>query len=100
MAVEAVSNQEEADNSAVGRERYTGGVDGMEVEERKYKHRGGGILLALEATRILMHKSEPGEMILVDDRNRLNETTRLEILWTVSHHWTEKERFAFNWYKH
>ena len=42
MAVEAVSNQEEADNSAVGRERYTGGVDGMEVEERKYKHRGGG----------------------------------------------------------
>ena len=47
-----------------------------------------------------MHKSDPGEMILVDDRNRLNETTRLEILWTVSHHWTEKERFAFNWYKH
>ena len=31
--------------------------------------------------------------------NVLGETIRLEILWTVSHHWPEKERFVFNWYK-
>ena len=43
---------------------------------------------------------KPGGTMLVDDRNGFNELSRLEMLWTVWHHWSVGPRFAFNSYMH
>ena len=48
---------------------------------------GGGVrgLLVLESTGILTQDAEPGETMLVDAHNGLNEVIRLAMLWTVHH---------------
>ena len=38
--------------------------------------------------------------MLVDASNVFNEMNRLEILWTVQHHWPAGARFTLNFCKH
>ena len=101
-AVETAAEEEEADASAVVHYRYMGVVDGMEAEDKKSIETEGQerALLVLEATGIMMHKSEPGGMTLYDAHNGFSNLIRLEILYMLSHHWPDWGQLDFNWYKH
>ena len=61
---------------------------------------GEGNLRALGAIELLTQDVETIGAMLVDARNGFNELIRVEILWTVRHHWTAGARFAFKCYRH
>ena len=73
----------------------------VEEEEGSEGEEGGvGNKRALENLEFLTQEADPSGTILVDACNGFNELSRLEILWTVRHHWPAGARFAFNCYKH
>ena len=61
---------------------------------------GGGGGVALEAIWLLTQEADTGVITLVDARNGFNVMIRLEMLWTVHHHWQAGAMFAFNCYMH
>ena len=76
------------------------GMEGMEDEGSEGEEGGGGTQRALEALELLTQDAEPSGTMLVHACNGFNELSRLEMLWTVRHHWPAGARFAFNCYKH
>ena len=73
---------------------------GMEVDgEGEGEEEGVGTLRELGAIEFLTQDADPSGTILVDARNGFNELSRLEMLWTVRHHWPVGAKFAFNCYR-
>ena len=64
------------------------------------RKKGGGSLLELEATGILTQEVNPGDKMLVDDRNGFNYMRRLAMLLTMLKCWTAGARFTLSCYKH
>ena len=89
-----------------------GGVGEVSVPPRMRQGTGEGVGGASNKLRTTMETMEVGEKVmdekkakevdktLVDYRNGFNELSRLQMLWTVCHHWPEGARFALNCYKH
>ena len=76
----------------------------MEVEEEgegegEGEEGGEGTQSALGSLEFLIEYADPIRTTLVDARNRFNKTSRLEMLWTVQHHWPPGARFALNFYR-
>ena len=72
----------------------------MQVEEEEGgegEEGVGGTQRALEALEFLTQEAEPSSTTLIDG---FNELSRLEMLWTVRHHWPAGARFAFNCHRH
>ena len=73
----------------------------MEVEEEGEADReGDGTLRSLGAIEFLTQEAEPIGTTLVNACNGFNKLSRLEMLWTVWHRWTEGSTFAFNCSRH
>ena len=73
----------------------------MEVEEPgKVEEGGDGTQRSLGSLEFLTQDTEPSGTTLVDTHNGFNKLSRLEMLWTVRHHWPSGARFAFNCYRH
>ena len=79
-------------------ERLEASLD-MEVNEEgegQGEEGGDGNIRSLGAIEFLTQEAEPIGTTLVNACNGFNELSRLEMMWTVWHRWTEGSTFAFN----
>ena len=98
LNIETEGTEEEATEGledALGMELDQDGEGGGEEEEQGY-----GTERVLGALDFITQDAEPSRETLVGACNGFNKLSRLEMLWTVQHHWPARARFAFNWYRH
>ena len=55
--------------------------------------------MSLGAIETLTQDAEPSGTTLIGSHNGFNDLSRLAILWTVQHFWSEGVRFVFNFYR-
>ena len=96
LSIDTAGTEEEA---AEGLEADIEMEIGEEGEGEGEGEEGGGeTLRTLEDLQFLNQESEHNGKTLIDARNRFNNLSRLEMLWTVQHCWTAGN--TFNFYRH
>ena len=73
----------------------------MEEERTSNGEEGGdGTARSLGDLEFFTQDADPSGTTIIDACNGFNKLSRLEMLWTVRHHWLAGARFAFNCYRH